>query len=863
MSPASPARHRPRLSLFWGVVLALAMGALVLVWSIPLLAMWLAGRDRPLPIPGTAMALYALLGLAGAAVYVTISDASVAEFVRPVAAFLRGPGPDARAARLKRIARVVVLGLVPVLAGGVVYSRATPRLQSPTLLRIQHPTIPGGFEKRRSPAREPSDEAVKAWMAATGFGGSLDEARRAFHDRALAEGRVLFQVNCRPCHGDAADGAGPMAWGFRLKPANFRDPGTIATVVEAYAFWRVTEGGPGLPPEASPSESAMPAWKADLTEEQRWKAVLAAYDLADVEPRKPEKLEARGDPGAGPGWVALVRPEVAWAQGAGPARADDAERGRQIYAKRCLACHGEKGDGRGPVADFLDPRPRDFVGAAFKLRTTVSGEAPTDEDLLRVLTDGMPGTAMSGWTILTEAERRQVIAYVKTFNREKFQAAPERPPIGRANVASSPDLVARGQEVYRKAKCWECHGDEGRGDGATGTDLKDDAGLRIRPADLTKGWRLKGGREARDIFLRLTTGLDGTPMPSFQDALPEDERWALAHYIRSLQTREEPGAAVVLRAVQVAGPLPSEPTDPRWRDAPPLPVPLSGQVLAKPRWENRAVDAVTARALYNAEAIAFLLEWHDRVKDTVHAPGADPELKDATYPRINLAQDLSERLRDAVRLQFPATATTGPDRPHFFLGQAGRPVTLWHWKADLNEDPARRSAVEEETAEGVQKPIVTQPADSQDVVGRGVWDKGRWRVVMTRALVGRDRGKDVTFEPGTLIPFAIHAWDGSNGEKGLMMALSSWNFVALEVPTPLSAYLASVVGLLVIGIVEWRLVQRVRRRPGHGLPGPSIGVGRPAGIAPSPSGDGHDPSDGDAPPAGTAETRATAALRDH
>ena len=82
-----------------------------------------------------------------------------------------------------------------------------------------------------------------------------------------------------------------MARGFRLKPADFTHPGTIATLVEAYLFWRIKEGAPGLPPEASPWDSAMPAWKDELTDEEIWKIILAEYEIAGMEPRKPEKHE--------------------------------------------------------------------------------------------------------------------------------------------------------------------------------------------------------------------------------------------------------------------------------------------------------------------------------------------------------------------------------------------------------------------------------------------------------------------------------------------------------------------------------------------------------------------------------------------
>jgi DMSO reductase family type II enzyme heme b subunit len=787
-----------RLPLVWSVVLILAGVWVGLEYVLPVAAMWLTGGSRPLPIPAVVQAIYLLLAVVGCAVYVTCSDEAMAEFVRPVAAFLRGPAPGRPAAW--RGARLAVLALLPLLVGGLVYARAVPRVASPTSLRIQHPTIPGAYERLRNPFREPTDEVVRTWMAGTGVSGDLEAGRRAYTEAALAEGRVVFQMNCRPCHGDAADGQGPMAWGFRLKPANFTDPGTIATVVEAYAFWRVTEGGPGLPPEGSPWDSAMPIWKQDLTDEQKWKAIMAAYDLAGVEPRKPERLHA------------ALLPRAAEAQpGPPPATPDNLARGRAIYVKRCLVCHGDKGDGKGPVAPFLEPRPRDFVTASFKLRSTPSGEAPTDADLFRVVTRGVPGTAMAGWPTLSEQERWLVIGYVKSLS-DAFKDKPTLVAPAR-DVAASPERIEQGRQLYERAKCWECHGQEGRGDGPAAPTLKDDAGERVQAANLTKGWRIKGGREARDIFLRFSTGMDGTPMPSFADSLSEDERWALAHYVRSLQTAEEPGDPVVLTARRVAGELPTTPDDPRWRQAPPLAVPLAGQVLARPRWQHPSVDAVSVRAYYNDRAIAFLLEWDDRVQDVRHAPGADPELAPWTYPRRDLTPGpRAEALRDAVRLQFPRDVPPGPERPHFLLGGAGRPVALWHWQAD--REAAGQPSVVKELATGFQTPVRPQAAEAQDVTGRGSWKDGRWRVVMSRSLRSRAPSGDVTFEPGRLIPFAVQAWDGSNGEKGLMMALSSWAYVVLEASVPATAYAAALFGVVLAGALEGWLVRRARRRPG-------------------------------------------------
>jgi hypothetical protein len=118
-----------------------------------------------------------------------------------------------------------------------------------------------------------------------------ETARRALIEKYLFEGRILYAMNCRPCHGDSVSGDGPMADGFKLRPINFTDNGTIETIVEGYTFWRVSNGGPGLPSEATPWDSAMPIWKTDLPEEYRWRILLAEYDLAQKTPRQPEKTE--------------------------------------------------------------------------------------------------------------------------------------------------------------------------------------------------------------------------------------------------------------------------------------------------------------------------------------------------------------------------------------------------------------------------------------------------------------------------------------------------------------------------------------------------------------------------------------------
>ncbi len=105
--------------------------------------------------------------------------------------------------------------------------------------------------------------------------------------------------------------------------------------------------------------------------------------------------------------------------------------------------------------------------------------------------------------------------------------------------APSKDLVARGGEVFLQAKCWECHGKTGKGDGEKAAGLRDDWGFTIVPANLTRG-QFKSGPNVSDIYRTISVGLNGTPMPGFKNAFPEEDRWALAYYILSLSAFSDP-----------------------------------------------------------------------------------------------------------------------------------------------------------------------------------------------------------------------------------------------------------------------------------------------------------------------------------
>ncbi len=222
-----------------------------------------------------------------------------------------------------------------------------------------------------------------------------------------------------------------------------------------------------------------------------------------------------------------------------PQTDDQVARGKEVYERRCVGCHGVKGDGNGPAATFLNPRPRDFTIGSFKFRTTPSGSLPTDGDLYRTLTRGVRWTAMPTWHEIPEKDRIAVIAFIKTLSSRWKEEKPEPPILIGDPPKATAELMARGKELYAKAKCWQCHGDGGKGDGPSADELRDDLKFTIRPTDFTRG-QFKTGGDVRDIFRTMTTGLDGTPMPSFVDSMKEDERWAISYYVLSFSAFNDP-----------------------------------------------------------------------------------------------------------------------------------------------------------------------------------------------------------------------------------------------------------------------------------------------------------------------------------
>jgi cytochrome c oxidase cbb3-type subunit 2 len=217
--------------------------------------------------------------------------------------------------------------------------------------------------------------------------------------------------------------------------------------------------------------------------------------------------------------------------------------GKQLFYRYCWGCHGFRGDGNGenwlPPSSWLGPylniQPREFVAATFKCRSTPTGTLPTDQDLYNSLVRGFVNSAMPSWITLTDQNRADLIAFIKTFSarwkNEKSGDPIKVPPETKLTTES----IKHGQELFQKLECWKCHGQEGRGDGPSASTLTDSNDQPIRPYNFAVGSRFKCGATNQDLYKIFITGLDGTPMPSFADVIRPEDAWDLVHFLRTLQ----------------------------------------------------------------------------------------------------------------------------------------------------------------------------------------------------------------------------------------------------------------------------------------------------------------------------------------
>ncbi len=487
-----------------------------------------------------------------------------------------------------------------------------------------------------------------------------------------------------------------------------------------------------------------------------------------------------------------------------PVAAQDLENGRQIYDRWCAECHGAEGRGDGPAADYMLPRPRDFVQARYQIRTTANGELPTDADILQVLELGMPGTAMPAWPNLSESERRDVVAAIKSFSRFFDGSDPLLPDLV-SDPGGGTDAIESGRAGFETLECFKCHGESGRGSGQSTATLEDWRELPIRAADLTEPWTFNGGGGADAIYLRMMTGLDGTPMPAYSDAVASEvvspeELWQVAHYVASLAPTLEPQTADFISASRVEGVLPTTPGDDAWSAAKPFYVPLAGQVIQPPRNFAPMVDGMWIRAVHDGSRVALHLSWGD--------PSNSPDSTWTEWQTKIVAAMTSDGgtlsptapMTDGIAVQFPTSIPDGAERPYFLMGEANDPVTLWTWDS--------RTGAAEASGRGLGR---IDGLAGGDLGAEARWNEGHWELVLTRSIDSGAEGA-IDLAEGVVIPAAIFAWDGSSAESPDRGSVSSWIYLYLEEPSSSNVVIVPIVAMLLSGGLLLLLVRSAQRR---------------------------------------------------
>jgi len=490
------------------------------------------------------------------------------------------------------------------------------------------------------------------------------------------------------------------------------------------------------------------------------------------------------------------------------------EQGRAMYARRCSACHGPDGEGEGEAAYLLYPKPRNFVRGQFRFVSTWDG-TPTDEDIYRIISRGIPGSAMPSWAHLPEKDRWGLVHHVKSLSTQPWEVGPSVAPDPSAGVDGSGPIevppeprddaasVERGAALFVE-QCASCHGPGGRGDGTTAEKMVDDANYPVRPRDLTTGV-LKGSPRPDLLYRRVAGGIPGTPMPRAALQRPEDG-WHLVHFVLSLSSERLRDRAEMQRfrieAPRVAR-VPDHPDAGEWRNAPSV-----NLHLMPLWWRYKRPEYVTVQALHDGKELALLLTWADDSNDVA-----------AIRP-----QDF----RDAAAVQL----ATGPDEPFFAMGEKGQFVSVWMWKSDREADlkgfhdidwqypdigidsypnlqmapyeqpmrdaltlesdptfitawgagnvvadPERRTSAEDLRAQGFGTLRARPPMD-QEVEALGLYDKGSYRVVFRRSLQSDADGAAV-FKPGATVPIAFAIWNGSEGDRDGKKSVSIWQDLTL------------------------------------------------------------------------------------
>ena len=536
--------------------------------------------------------------------------------------------------------------------------------------------------------------------------------------------------------------------------------------------------------------------------------------------------------------------ELVRAQGPDVGSEAQREAGKQLYLKYCSQCHGEKGDGEGYAAAHLQPRPRNFTLGKYKVRTTPNGALPTHQDLVNIIRKGMPYTSMPAWPNLSDQELANIAYFLTTFSADFSSPESAPKPVDLPSAPrSTNETIAAGKKLFEDTGCIRCHGSLGRGDGPSAPTLKDDWGHPIRAANLAQSWTFRGGSTREDIFRTMSTGFNGTPMPSFSDSLSVEQRWAITDYIASLSGNNGPGYSNLVVAKHVSTPIDIAKGSESFASAPVARFPIVGQIIEPGRAFHPPATSVTVQAIYDADSVALLVRWHDMSAEKSGKNGpslpvapeeeeeaaaaaeritgtfGDAEVKEAPggqakdpFAEAETAAPASE-FSDAIAVQIPTELPTGARKPYFIFGDDQNSVDLWYF------DLATPAPVQ---FTGKGSASVT-PKDTKDLSGVANYDQGEWSVIFKRPLAPASGAK---FSAGEFMPMAFSVWDGFSRERGSRRGLSLWYSLYVEPENVPSAVGPMIRTALFILAIELAIIGYVRWRHGKlGPPTPQSGFG--------------------------------------
>ena len=543
--------------------------------------------------------------------------------------------------------------------------------------------------------------------------------------------------------------------------------------------------------------------------------------------------------------------------------ADMIEAGKRVYFTKCVWCHGVDGAGDGPGADRLWPRPRNFNQGTFKIRHTASGELPLfnvnerapdsgKNDLFDTVTHGLPGSAMPPWEgILSEEQRAQVLSFVTTqlvkdrkfTDKQESQTVLQLAAIKPAEATE--ESLKKGAALIVEKKCIECHGVEGRGDG-NAFNLKDDWGFSIQPANWHKCWNFRGSRQdpynVRNIFRTFSTGINGTPMPSFADSTTVEERWDIANFVNSLCERDAEGKPLgidpltdkpkinfVLPSAPVEGEISNDPENEMWKKVERRYVAMGGQITHKPRNFVNRIDDIWVKSLYNEKNVVYLIQWDDRTKSVAEGklPWAPTQVnvenfgvkekapKTGEEGSIAAAQNNYAVYNDAIAFQFPIKwqEIPAPFKPRYLWGDAKFNADILKWEADGSLRSFKGTGWDQDFEE-------RDDFEEKVKVMKAEWKNGQWTVMISRPLKGDkdDYDEYTRFDVGKYIPMVFFAWDGHNGDAGRKMVVSAFYYTILQPPIPQEVYIyPAVIAVGVVLLEGWMLTRRANKKKGKVL----------------------------------------------